>query len=412
MKILLINHYAGSSKFGMEYRPYYLAQEWIKAGHDVTFLAANNSHLRGYNPDLQDHLKFEEHNGVNFIWVKTPKYNGNGISRVINILSFAFNSFKQRKLIMNKVKPDVVITSSTHPMDIYIGNIISKKMNISLLYEVHDLWPLTPMKLGKMSKWNPFIMLLQYAENKSYRCADQVISMLPCAKEHMLEHGMAGHKFNYIPNGVALGEWENEEVVLSKIHQETFRKLKEEKRIIFGYAGGFAVSQDLDSLLQSASLTKNTNIYYVLVGDGVLKEEYAKKYSSKRVIFLPSVAKADIPAVLKNFDVAYLGFQKSPLYNFGVNPNKLFDYLMAGKPIVQGLEAGNNPVNEIGCGIAIAPESPIEISDAIDKLAELSQNEREKIGELGKEYALKHYTYEVLARKFLSIMKSAVEERK
>ena len=85
MNIFLINHYAGSPEMGMEYRPYYLAKEWINLGHNVTILVANNSHIRQYNPELNSDIIEEDIDGIKYIWVKTPKYEGNGIGRIKNM---------------------------------------------------------------------------------------------------------------------------------------------------------------------------------------------------------------------------------------------------------------------------------------------------------------------------------------
>src|SRR5579862_4048776 len=95
--ILYINHYAGSIHHGMEYRPYYLAREWVRQGHTVTIVASSYSHVRQHNPDFNDpsllpirnlsakHYRQQNIDGINYIWCKTPSYSENGIMRVVNI---------------------------------------------------------------------------------------------------------------------------------------------------------------------------------------------------------------------------------------------------------------------------------------------------------------------------------------
>ena len=67
MHILILNHYAGSPYYGMEYRPYYLAQEWIKLGHKITIVAANNSHIRRVNPEAKGKFWEEDVDGIRYI---------------------------------------------------------------------------------------------------------------------------------------------------------------------------------------------------------------------------------------------------------------------------------------------------------------------------------------------------------
>lgn len=88
MNILLINHYAGSLQHGMEYRPYYLAREWVKSGHQVTIAAASVSHVRTTPPQLKGAASEEIIDGIRYLWLKTPAYHGNGIPRALNIFSF------------------------------------------------------------------------------------------------------------------------------------------------------------------------------------------------------------------------------------------------------------------------------------------------------------------------------------
>ena len=89
MNILLINHYSGSSLYGMEYRPYYFARQWKKMGHKVSIIAASFSHVRTIQPKCIRPFTIEIIDGIKYIWIKTPKYYGNGIKRVINMLSLS-----------------------------------------------------------------------------------------------------------------------------------------------------------------------------------------------------------------------------------------------------------------------------------------------------------------------------------
>jgi glycosyltransferase involved in cell wall biosynthesis len=248
MNIFLINHYAGSPTMGMEYRPYYLAQEWIKLGHDVTILLANYSHIRQVNPKQDEDLKIEMIDGIRYIWINTPTYDGNGLGRIKNMFAFIQKTLYKASYFTKEFQPNVVIASSTYPSDNYVARKISKLSKAKYIYEVHDLWPLSPMELGGMSKYHPFITTMQHGENFAYRKADAVISMLPKTQEHMKEHGLDLGKWHYIPNGVILDEWQNKEDLNSKTHSKINTIRKKFKKLI-AYAGTLGLANALDSLI-------------------------------------------------------------------------------------------------------------------------------------------------------------------
>src|SRR5699024_9084452 len=203
MNILYINHYAGSPSLGMEYRPYYLAKEWLKFEHSVRIAASAFSHARAIQPtDSGAKIKKriqQTDEGVDYVWYPTPMYDGNGILRVKNILSFLWQVWTDKELTKN-FRPDIVIASSTYPMDIWVAHSIAKKHKAKLVFEVHDLWPLSPIELGGMSPSHPFIIMCQAAENYAYKHSDVVVSMLPKVHEYMTKKGLDLDKLYIVPN--------------------------------------------------------------------------------------------------------------------------------------------------------------------------------------------------------------------
>ena len=411
MRILYINHYAGSPQHGMEFRPYYLAREWVKAGHEVHMLAADYSHLRQHNPQLAANYADQDIAGIRYTWCRTPRYEGNGLKRVINIFRFLGRVMGLSGRYLKQWRPDVVIASSTYPLDTIPAAFIAGKTGAKLVYEVHDLWPLTPVEVGGMSPKHPFIRLLQWAEDFGYRKADTVVSMLPCARDYMLAHGMAPEKYVVIPNGVDVAEWQGASEPLPAEHRMRLAALKADKRFIVGYAGGHGLANALDFLLQAASQLQQDaaqQLHIVLVGDGPDKAalvSQAQALGLQNVTFLPAIPKRAVPAFLAECDALYIGWRKLPIYRFGINPNKLFDYMMAGKPVVHSVEAGNDMVQDAGAGISIGAEDPAAIADALRRMAALTQNERGRMGAAGKQYVLAKHDYAVLAKRFLQAMR-------
>ena len=405
MNILLINHYAGYPEIGMEFRPFYLAKEWIKNGHQVTILSASFSHLRKKQPKINNNISKENIESIEYIWFKTPEYQGNGIGRIKNMLTFVKLLRNNAKKIAEEQNPDVVIASSTYPMDVWAAKKIAKIAKAKLIFEIHDLWPLSPMELGGFSKFHPFIMMVQYFENYAYKHADSVISILPKTKKHCQKHGLKSEKWHHIPNGIVIDDWDNVEEI-PKRHKEELQKIQNSNKKIIGYAGGHAISNSLDTFIEAAKLMQNDNKYFfVLVGNGVEKNNLISQAAElENVLFLDSINKLAVPDLLKYFDYLFIGWNKSPLYKFGISPNKIFDYFMAQKPIIHAVEAGNDILKDANAGLTIAPKNPEAIVKAIIDLSNLSNDEIIKLGENGKKYVLENHDYRILSKNFIEVL--------
>lgn len=406
MHILYINHYAGSPRHGMEFRPYYLAREWVRAGHDVQIIGSSQSHIRSRQPQLDGRSRLEETiDGISYTWFETPPYLGNGIGRVRNMGSFVSRLFIEGKQISASFKPDVVIASSTYPMDVWPAHRIAKLAGAKLVFEIHDLWPLTPMELGGMSRWHPFIMLLQAAEDYAYRHADAVVSMLPKVREYVESRGMAPHKLHIVPNGIDPGEWFAGSPAIHGATAEVLDALHGRAHAVIGYAGTHGTSNALETFLSAAKLMREEKIAFVLVGDGPDKahlQRWVAEEQLANVCFLDPILKEQIPALLQHFDVASIGFRRQSLYRFGIAPNKLMDYMMAARPVLHAVDAANDSVSEAGCGLTVPPEDPPATANGIRTLLAVSKGERDAMGQRGKEFVLNNLTYPILAKRFLA----------
>lgn len=406
MNIIIIDHYAGSPFLGMEFRPYYLGKEWVKMGHQVTIIGASFSHLRKVQPILGE----ETIEGIKYIWIKTNKYSGNGVGRLISMLIFVTKLYFKAKRLAKKINPDVVIASSTYPLDIYPARKISKLVKdkkSKLIYEVHDLWPLSPMELGGYTPKHPFIKVMQAAEDYAFKNVDAVVSILPKAFPHMSDHGLSKEKFFYIPNGIVVEDWINP-FPLDLKHHELIQNLHLQNKFIVGYAGAHGTANSLQAIIDAVARIEINNVALVLVGTGQEKNDlikYVKEKEIKNVYFIAPINKLMIPSLLKEMDVLYVGLQKQSLFRFGISPNKIFDYMMASKPIIQAIEAENNLVRDADCGIDVEPECVDEIANAILEIQALSEEDRRRMGENGYNFVLKNHTYDILGKRFINIMK-------
>lgn len=291
MNILYVEHYAGSDRYGMEFRPFYMAREWVKLGHDVTILAADFSHLRRENPKIQKDFTEVYDSGVRFVFVRTCSYRKNGIKRVFNMLGFMNKLKKNAKWLAETYRPDVVINSSTYPMDVYPAKKIADLCSARLFYEIHDIWPLSLMAMSKLTEKNPLIRYVQRAEDYCYKNCDGVVSILPDASRHIKERGFPNVNFHYVPNGIVLDAEAREP--LGPQHKQVLDRLHAEGKFVVLYAGGHARSNALDCLVMSGK-TLPGDVAVVLVGKGTEKqrlERLADENEISNVVFLDAVPK-------------------------------------------------------------------------------------------------------------------------
>lgn len=404
MNILLINHYSGSPYYGMEFRPYYLAREWVKQGHQVTILGASFSHLRQNQPEVERDFQDEVIDGIQYVWLKTPEYAGS-LARIKNMMTFVWKLKKNAKRIAKVYKPDLVIAGSCYPLDNYSAHKIAKLSGAKYTYEVRDIWPLSPMLIGGYSKYHPFIWVMQKAEDYAYKHVDKIVSLLWNAEGHMLEHGLPTGKFVCVPNGYNPDEWTADKFSLSLPidHQKVFDALK--GKTIVGFAGGFAASGSVITLVQAAAELKDRDdIHFVLVGKGPEKDSYEKVINDnglKNITILPAVPKNLIPAINSRFDIAHLGGLHSELHQYGTSYNKMTDYMLSGKPIVQSVDEPGSVVERVGCGIRVEAENAQAVAEAISRLTAMTKNEREVMGMKGRDYVVNNLAWSKLAEDFL-----------
>lgn len=401
MNILMISHYAGAPQYGMEFRSYYMAREWVRMGHTVTVVGASFSHLRKKQPPI-GHETLE---GINYLWLPTSQYEGNGMKRVLTMFQFCWQVYKHSKELI-ALKPDMVIASSVYTFDLYPCRYIAQHTGAKLVYEVHDLWPLSVMVIGGYKKWHPFIVMLQHCENYAYKHCDMVVSMLDKAFPHMQRHGLTEDRFCCVPNGYLKEEWENiDNIELPIEHAQLFNQLHAEGKTIVGFAGGHTQSTAMDVLIEAAKLLKDrTAIAYVMVGKGPQKEDLihlAERYGLDNFHFLPPVEKNSIPKVVQQFDICYEGGVHSFLHKYGTSANKMIDYMLAGKPIVKSVDEPGSEVERIGCGVQVEAENVKQVRDAILKIVDMSNEERDEMGAKGYKYATENLEYHTLSKKFI-----------
>ncbi len=399
--IWIINQFAGTPDSGWGERHYYFSKNWIEKGYNVTIVSGSFNHMFTKMPDSPNLFNFESVEGTRFCWVKTPIYNPKSIMRFWSFLVFAFKIFFLPIKILGK--PDVIVVSSMPIFPIFTGYLLKQRYRAKRFYfEIRDIWPLTLVLLGNVSTWHPAVVFIGWFERFGYKKADKIVSLLPNAAEHFEEVANCGNKFVYIPNGLDDG------VLLKESIPDKFKSVIPANKFIIGYTGTLGLANALEYFVTAAGLLKHDErFYFIIVGDGYLKEELIEKSKDfGNILFLPKIRKNQVADMLSYFDVCFVGRNDTPLFKHGVSANKYFDYMLASKPILDSNNLIKDPVELSGCGIIVKPDSAEAIKDGIVELFEIGADERRDMGGRGKEFVKNNHNIQFLSNEYIKLFEA------
>lgn len=398
MNLWILNHHALTPDMTGGTRHYDFAKELVARGHSVTIVASSFHYAKFQEMKEYGEKKYLEENidGIDFIWIKTPPYFGNGIGRVRNMLSYSFNVLDTMpKLDLDK--PDIIIGSSVHLFAVYAAYRLSREYHTPFIMEVRDIWPQTLIDMG-ISRWHPFVLVLGFLEKYLYKKADRIISNLPYAYKH-IEQFVSKDKFAWISNGVDL----------KNIY---YAKKEKSEKFTVSYTGAIGVANNLGLLIHVAKrLEDKKDIFFRIVGDGAEKEKLkklAEKDKVKNISIENPVAKNEVGKILQASDILFLSLKDSSLYRFGISLNKLFDYMAAGRVVVFAGNSKNNPIKDADAGYSITPDDVESLEKTILEIYNLSQEKRNEIGEKIRKYAEKNYAIEILVDKFEKLLEDEI----
>ncbi len=376
-------------------RHYDFAKELVSRGYKVTIFAASfhyssYSELKEYKDDF---FLRENTDGVDFVWLKTRPYKGNGIGRVINMLDYMYKVQKAVDHVNDK--PDVIIGSSVHLFAVYAAYKVSKRLQIPFIMEVRDIWPQTLIDMG-ISKWHPFVIALGLLERFLYKKADKIITNLPYAYEHIEKFGISRKNIIWISNGV------------DTHRSQSIQAYKYEPgKLHITYAGAIGQANQLEVLVKAAKHFEDKDLVVHIIGDGVLLKRL-EKVKPHNVILHGPVPKEKAISMIKGSDVLFFPLADSPVFRFGISSNKLFDYLASGKPIIFASNAKNDLIKEANAGISIEADNEQAVIDAIKQLSAMDKRELSELGNNGLQYVSKHFSIEVLVDKLEECFSSLV----
>ena len=311
--------------------------------------------------------------------VRTLPYSSNGVARVGNWVSFAVTSFVRGV----RARPlDLVYGSSPHLIAAASAWAISKVRRVPFMLEIRDVWPQVLVDMGTLREQSLVFRALSALELFLSRRAAHVVYMAEGVAEHLRGLGVPDERMTFIPNGADADDFR------PSADREVLRERYGFSEVVAIYAGAHGPANDLDLLLDAAKVFgSGGGVNVVFVGDGVEKERLCRRAEAERITnvrFLDPVPKNEIPDLLAAADIGVHCLADVELFRRGVSPNKLFDYMAAGLPVITNTPGVcSDFVNASGGGRAVEPTG---IGLALSELAELCHDDRAELGHRGRTY--------------------------
>jgi len=345
--------------------------------------------------------------GIEVIELELPYSNLDGFwKRTLTFMKFAFKSVA----IALSYQYDLLFATST-PLTAGIPGIFAKLLKKkTFVFEVRDLWPELPRAMGVIT--NPVIlMLMSWLEWASYHSADACIGLAPGIVDGIRAKGVMPDKIALVPNGCDLhlfrgGKrshgWRPEQV--------------EENDLMAVFTGAHGLANGLDAVLDAAVNLKakgRNDIKIVFVGEGKLKpilETRAEKEELSNCFFLDGIPKKQLSGLLAQADLGLMILANVPAFYYGTSPNKFFDYISAGLPVLNNYPGWlADMINEHGCGIVIKPDDPAAFAEALIHAAD-NRHILEEMGRFARELATMQFNRYMLSDKFVDVLVNVTEK--
>lgn len=385
-------------------RHYELAAWLASHGHEVTILASSQSYQTGQKLTSIRRELLSPGVEVRRCWV-AGSFTRSFVSRTVGFLSFILSSFVEG---LRVAKVDVVWGTSPPLLQVASAWALARAKRVPFVFEVRDLWPAFAIQVGVLRQ-PVLIALSEGLERFLYRHADRIIINSPGFVEHIERGGAAHERIALIPNGVDTrmfdpsadgAGWRREHGLGTEFAAV--------------YAGAHGLSNDLDVLLDAAQrLRSKPNVVVCFVGDGKEKPHLVAEAHSRgltNVRFIDAQPKSRMPAALAAADCGIAILKPLPLYAT-TYPNKVFDYMAAGKPVVLAIDGAiRQVVDDARAGVFVPPGDAAQLAETISWMADHPHEARE-MGRRGRACVERGYDREIAARLLEDLLDEVVSLR-
>lgn len=363
MHVLYFHQHFSTPEGSTGTRSYEMARKLIERGHSVTMVCGSGKMAKsgltgashhGYRRGLVE--------GIDVIELDIPYSNYDGLlKRSWLFLIFALKSIK----LALTLDYDLLFATST-PLTAGIPGIIMKLFrNKPFVFEVRDLWPELPREMGVIT--NPVILKgMGFLEWASYHAADRCIGLSPGIVDGIIRRDIDPVSVTMIPNGCDL------ELFRPQLGSLLNLRGVDEGDFIAIFSGAHGLANGLQAVLDAAGVLQKRserNIKLLFIGDGKLKPELIKRAADEKLnncVFIDPLPKKRLTEVFAAAHVGMMILANVPAFYYGTSPNKFFDYIAAGLPVLNNYPGWlAELITDHECGIAVPPDNPDAFADAL-----------------------------------------------
>lgn len=397
--LLWVNHFAIPPGESGGTRHYELGTALLKYGWQPAIVASDyHYHSRTYTRRTnarQRRAILEPSGGIELWWLWSAPYERNDWRRAWNWLSFAKSLLSWRG---DGDRPGVVIGSSPHLFAALAGQRLARRWGVPFVLEVRDLWPESMVAAG--GRKGLAYHVLDKIAKFLYRRAERIICLARGTQSHLMAMGVDAQKLVYVPNGVDPDAFSS----IERPVRDTFTLV---------YAGAHGPANGLNIVLDAAELLRERRaIRFLLVGDGPVKGGLVESAAARgltNVEFRDPVPKQQMSGVFAEADAGLMVLRDTPLFAFGVSPNKLFDYFGAALPVVCNVPGEVASMIETARGGEQAQAgSARSLADAVSRLYERPYEERAEMGRSARAWVTREHGRPVLADRLDRMLREVV----
>lgn len=368
MKILFLTENFPPETNASATRVYERACYWAEDGHEVTVITCAPNFPQGrLFPGYKNRWRqVEIMSGIRVVRVKSFMTANEGVVlRTLDFMSFMVCAVT---VGLSEKKPDVIAATSPQFFAAVGGWLLGCFRRVPFVFELSDLWPASIIAVGAM-KDSLMLRLMEKLELFLYRRSAAIVALTDAFKENLASRGISADKIAVVKNGVDLQRYApmSRDGGLAAGYGLS-------DRFVVGYVGTHGMAHALDNVLAAAEQLKDqSNIRFMLAGPGSMREKLISDAQSRgldNVVFLPPQPKSRMPAVWSLCDVALVHLRNDPVFA-DVIPSKIFEAMAMGLPLLIAVPPGEatNIVEADGAGMAVAPESPVALAEAVKRLA-------------------------------------------
>ena len=383
-KVSVINHYAfppGSGGITRNFDMFSRLRGW-----QPHFYAANINHTSGERMTVDD---------PRYTLVPIPQYKGNGVKRVLGWVAFAAGA---RAL----ARPaDVTFASSPQILSPAVGMVVAALRRKPFVVEVRDLWPESLVSGGALKEGSGLHKVLQGLEKTIYAHARQIVVVTKGWEDHFREIGINVDKITVVPNGADLAEYEVKE------SREELRKEYGISGFTAVFSGTHANYVGLDLIVDAARRLPDVN--FLLVGAGARKQwaiDEVAKLRLTNVTFHDQVPKSELVRILSACDVGLHTVSPQSVFDKGMSPNKLYDYMAAGLAVVSNAKVPIRDVisdDEVGACV-----DSTDLVAGIERVRDADEATMKRWHERARELMANKYSLQASVDKLARVLEKAL----